>query len=353
MKKITICDYIGNCDNRDIPTGHAVKTINETVEMLSDSYKVSIIVTSVYKKYVDNSKVKYILKHNSSIHKQQKFLCKIVLRIKKIKSIGKILSTENNVWFINTDFWLFIVLFVYPNKKNQKIYVTNYIDYYSGKEIIKKIKNFIYYFATKKANKVFVTDKHINYKNHIFVPDYWFDKEKYVKYINTQKHKAVYMCGGINDGKDIFGTIKAFNVNGISLTIRGKFSSVKIYEEVCRIANENIVIENKRLSMTNYYTNIGSYKFILLPYKLKNYSNRSSGIILEALFLDTIVIAPYFLLKQLGIEGIGYEDIQELNFIQQWLENEKLLSEIVKQNRKYLDEYDYTIIKKRYLDAID
>ena len=64
-------------------------------------------------------------------------------------------------------------------------------------------------------------------------------------------------------------------------------------------AHKNIRIENIRLDDDAYYRELAKHRFVLLPYREESYSNRSSGVVLESIFLGNIVIGPKFLLRQL------------------------------------------------------
>lgn len=244
MNRITLVDYIGYCDSKGEVTGHTAKTLKETKEMLSDSYDVSMVVTPPYAQFFDDSCIASVLPYESSPQRQSSKFKKIGLYIKKIRAVRNIVNNESTVWFVNTDFWLYVGLLFSKKKKRQKIFATNYLDFYSKKNL----KNFIYNCAVKKINCVFHTNVELKRDKHQYVPDYWFDKRKYDKYFVKEKQKDVYICGEINEGKDIIGAIEAFNANGEALIICGKFASQSTYKEVVTKAHKNIRIENIRLA---------------------------------------------------------------------------------------------------------
>lgn len=353
MNELVIVDYIGNCTNEKIPTGHALKTLNESGEMLGDVFDVEYIVNEVYKNYLPADRIKKGIPYVSCPMNQNTLLKKIMLRVRKIKSIWNITNSEKNIWFINTDFWLFVALLIYPLKKKNRIFVTNYIDYYHDGGIGKKIKNAIYRLSCRNIDCVFTTDKTVELPKHQYIPDYWYDENKYREFNCTEKRNAVYICGGINPGKDIMGAIDAFNVNGFPLHINGFFSNEQLYEKAITCAKDNITIHDGRMSDEEYYINLGKYKFVLLPYKKENYSNRSSGVILEAIFLGAIVIAPEFLLKHLGIEGISYGDIKELRKFDLTNISDEVVKKLKEFNSKVLEDYRFETIKKRYVWRLD
>lgn len=349
MKKITLVDYIGNCDSKGEVTGHAVKTLKETKEMLSDSYDVRMVVTQPYARFFDDSRIANILSYESSPLRYSSKFKKIRLYIEKICAVREIVKNESMIWFVNTDFWIYVGVFFSKKRTGQKIFVTNYLDFYTKKNL----KNFIYDCAIKKIDCVFHTNKELKREKHQYVPDYWFDKKKYNRYLREKKQEDVYVCGGINEGKDILGVIDAFNVNGQALTIYGKFSNQYVYEAAIQRAQNNIEIENLRLNEEDYYKELSKHKFILLPYKEEIYSNRSSGVVLEAIFMRSIVIAPSFLLRQLGIAGIHYDSIEELKYLDLSKLDGERMKNIKKQNKELIEQYSYERVKKLYFTSLE
>ncbi|MGU8814894.1 hypothetical protein ACV3UP_07465 [Clostridium perfringens] len=351
MDKITLVDYIGNCDEQGNATGHVLKTLNEAIKMLEKQLIIDIITTKDYIKYFDKSKIKYSLNLSSRINYKKGLYYNLLFKIQKIYFTQYILRKEKKIWFINTDFWLLFSLTFFKKKKKQKIYITNYVDYYSNHNIKSKLKNFFFRKALKKIDYVFTTNANLNLKKHVYIPDYIFDNEFYDKFKCEKKQKIVYMCGGINAAKDVDGVIKAFNINKENLFIKGKFSSEIYFNKLKNNIGENIKIYNEVLKEDCYYKNIAKNLFIILPYKENNYLNRSSGVILESIFLESIVIAPNFLLKQLNIAGIGYDKIDELKEFKVEKISDKEIKEIIAFNKKILKRYDYENVKKVYIDT--
>ena len=54
---------------------------------------------------------------------------------------------------------------------------------------------------------------------------------------------------------------------------------------------------------------------------MKVYEGRTSGVLLESIFVGTIPIAPKRLLEENEVRGIGYETLDEINAI--WLKSGK------------------------------
>ena len=107
--------------------------------------------------------------------------------------------------------------------------------------------------------------------------------------------------------------IEVFEENGIPLEIYGKFFDHKRFENLRRKAGRKIIIENVILPQETYYKKLAEAQYTVLPYDMRQYKGRTSGVLLEALFVQTIAIAPSDLLKENGMPGIGYERLRELS----------------------------------------
>ena len=88
--------------------------------MLSDSYDVSMVVTPPYAQFFDDSCIASVLPYESSPQRQSSKFKKIGLYIKKIRAVRNIVNNESTVWFVNTDFWLYVGLLFSKKKKDRK-----------------------------------------------------------------------------------------------------------------------------------------------------------------------------------------------------------------------------------------
>ena len=66
------------------------------------------------------------------------------------------------------------------------------------------------------------------------------------------------------------------------------------------------------LSEEEYYRKLGTATYSVLPYDMAQYQNRTSGILLESAFLETIPAAPQALLETNGMAGVGYRLMSEM-----------------------------------------
>lgn len=125
----------------------------------------------------------------------------------------------------------------------------------------------------------------------------------------------MYIIGTMTESKDIEGLVETFLNSDIHVKIIGKFVDKSLYsilKEKIKTCG-SILIEDKYLDNDEYYSLIAESRYVILPYKQSYYNKRTSGIILEAMFLDTIPIAPEYLLEFNDVKGIGYSDISEVS----------------------------------------
>lgn len=343
MKNLIIADYIGNSTQDDKPSGHLVKLLREIEILLRYDFDISFIVADNYISSIPELQIHSIVTHlNQKGNKIERVL-------QRYKNISQILKIEEPVWFINIDFWFYLYIATH-RVTNKNIYTLNYMTYKpeaNEKGLGKKIKWLIYKWASHRIKTEFVTCKKKYGQNQVYVPDYYFDPLFYGKYISKKKKNQVVFCGGITSAKEVERVIEVFAKNRQSLIISGKFENQRLYEKVTKTCYDNIKINNKRLSDEEYYNLIGESKYIILPYKESCYSGRSSGVILEALFLDAVIIGPRFLLNEIGIAGITYNDINDLLEFDV-KDHEKEIDLVLKTNKSIKDRYSKEYVRMIY-----
>ena len=310
---------------------HLLKLLRETDECLKTGFNVSYIVADNYAESLKDLKIVGIVKH---IPEEKTRVDRIVQRYRNIK---KILKQEGNIWFINIDYWFYIILAL-SNIKKKKIYALNYFTF-TSKTGIEGIKAMFYSIGQRKLECEFVTSKGKLKERQVYIPDFYYDQAIYKKYLCENKENRVVFCGTISRAKDVLGVVGAFSKNNVPLLICGKFESEELFRQACDVAGSNIKIENRRLEDEEYYSLLGSSAFVILPYRKENYSGRSSGVILEAVFLDTVIIAPDFLLDELEIHGLSYKNIGELERLDFTTVSKEKRKQINDSNRKIKEAY--------------
>lgn len=318
MNRMYIIDYIGNCDSLGNPIGHPVKVVNEFSNLLGKDVNIEIVIPKNYKSKLNLNTVKktHLLNHYTDVTVKSNIV-KFINKIKEAFNIIQVLKKcdDGVLWFINCDFVIYVILAFYKVKPMQSIWTTTYLKSYIGGSYIKNfLKNFFYKIGLKKIETIISSDREllIDDKKHICIPDYIYDETLYGKYSNVNKKNQVVCVGTMTNDKDIEGLINLFNRIELPLKVIGRFYDKNRYDKLTKLAKKNIEIIDKNLDSDEYYRIIAESKFIILPYKKSFYSNRTSGVLVEAMFLNTIPIAPSFLLKYNNIDGIGFEELDEL-----------------------------------------
>ena len=206
-----------------------------------------------------------------------------------------------------------------------------------------KYLNSIYKRAIKKIDGLIYTRKQaeILHNNTLYIPDYPYDSEFYKRYDNEHKKNRVICLGTMNRYKQLEELVEIFNDLDIPLDIYGRFDDKTRLNNLLKNKNENVTICDCILSTEEYYQKLGETKYSILPYNMQQYIDRTSGVLLESIYVGSIPIAPKKLLEQNDIQGFGYEDLLDLKKVD-WnniLYQDKL-NAVLKEN-------DLRIIKNR------
>lgn len=388
--QIFLIDYVGQSNERGEPVGHSVKTLKENSELLDQIIKAEFIIPRNYEREFINylGEVKIFLKYHSCVN-VKKLNYRAAGLWGKTCNLLKIFGSfkEGTLWFVHPDFLLFVFLFLYPFKIRNKILVTMYMEGYNlGSTVREKIKNFFFKRSRQKVNLFIKNSKKINLfpelsrgkklpevergynqkpgsitsrngidagGKEIYCPDYLYKKNRYKPYL-TKKKDYILCTGVMNPAKDIEKLVKVWHQSGSNLKLKvvGFFPDKELYKEIRQYANEKIEIIDDYLTAGDYYKNIAGAKFSLLSYKKSKYTRRTSGILLESIFLDTPVIAPGFLLAYTDLPGIGYNKLEEIESI--LIDpDEQRLAEIKKKMKDVRKELDFGKMKEKFAAVLE
>lgn len=325
---VTIVDYIGYCDLTGEPVGHPVKVINETIELVLPFERILVAASSKHLEKVKNRDKIDTTRLNFSI-------CvfsnkKILNLVHKWDNLAKAFNKDTGkVWFINVDFSLFLYLFLHPNRNDISVITLCYnpIAHSTGwrRRIVTSV--------LKRAFLVVVTNSNfLSFipGNTIYVPDYYYNDELYEKYKSDSKIEQLVCLGTMGETKKLEELVSAFAHDNKKLIIAGNFSQNQLrFDNLMHKKTSNIDLINKRVSNDEYYHMIANTKYVVLPYDMNLYDERTSGILLETIFLHSVPIAPKELLEYNGIKGIGYDKIDD---IPKLLGDEKKIDTIINEN---------------------
>lgn len=346
MKRILLADYYGTCDKAGNPIGHSQKVLQEYRELLKEHFSVSAAISPCLMNGLEGEFEEVVpLKYNISADGAKTLWERITDKLKLFYNIGQVLKVKEYdiVWFYRTDFFLF---FYFSLKKKQK-QIKTIGQVYQEEFVTGRISKLLTYFYKKgslKFDGLIYTQKGMAgfHGNTLYIPDYYYDEEKYGKYKTTAKREVAVCIGTMNPYKKLEELVEAFNENGIPLEIKGYFYEKERYKKLLEMKKDNITIEDIVLSKEEYYGLLAEAKYSILPYDMDQYGCRTSGVLQESLFLNAIPIAPEKLLSENGIYGIGYEQIEELKEVRLFEQ------EMVTDNRELLlEEYDKEKIRKK------
>ena len=330
MEKLVLMDYLGTCNEENIPIGHTVKVLNEYSDMLSQDYEVWVATAKSTQDKVQNpNKIYAPFAICLGIRGKVGKLKNIYRRLKNISAIFR-QSGKSPVWICSTDFYIFLYLYLCLRKKN-KLAITLYRRNFDG-EKLKKVKNYVFRHAIKKVDLIICFDKEIkNEKIPVFyMPDYLYEPKQYEGYQTEKKTDKVVCLGTMGVNKLLDELVDAFKQNGYSLEIVGNFLDKDIFNRLKEKAGANIKICNQYISDDEYLSLLASAKYSILPYNMQMYQARTSGVILESVFLNTIPIAHEELLGFMGIPGVSYRNIEELASMDlQYLDKEYNYRELI------------------------
>lgn len=331
MNEIILADYIGHSDSSGKPMGHPIKVINETCELIKQAFCVRVAVPESYRSSIVEDKTEIInLKYNVCAFSKQK----IFNFVKKWRNLERIFYNQKGciVWFINVDFSLF--LYLYLRKRNRVWINLCYNPLKNTSEWRRRVISSV----LKNVEKVILTNQNFLKEipgSTIYLPDYYYKENLYDRFQEKEKLEQMVCLGTMGKEKKLEDIVLTMKDATIPLIVCGNFKhSDERYRNLQKIAEGKIRLENKFVADDEYYGLISKSKYVVLPYDMNLYDERTSGILLETVFLHSVPVAPKDLLTYNGIDGIGYQKIEE---IPQMLNNQDREREIVANNDRLIE----------------
>ncbi len=317
MKKITFIDYYGNCDANGRSIGHSPKALIEYCSLVKGNYQIEAVLPKCIAVEIDKTlfhAVK-VLPYQIVEEGSRGIFKRVVDKWKLFYNITQALKCVEGdiIWFYRTDFFLFLYFCLHRRPKNKKmcclVYQQQFAEGHLGRFL-----NSVYQRGLQRFDGVIYTQKNASPKHkHIFyMPDYYYDQDIYGKYQSIEKKFKAVCIGTMSPYKKLEELVEAFNQNGIPIEIIGKFFAKERVGDLKQRARENVYIEDTILTEDEYYSKLAEAQFAILPYDMKQYMGRTSGVLIEAMFVHTIPVAPKELLAENGVVGIGYRRLEEL-----------------------------------------
>lgn len=313
--EITMCNYYGMCDEEGNPVGHAVKVTNEYSEVLKEKYAVKLAASPCIAKKSNSIHFEDVTPLKYDIYIEGNGILKrIVDKFKLISNIHQIFKSKGVYFFYQVDFFFFFYMqFFYRIRKDRVVICLIYHQDFTGGRLSGVLQS-IYKTALKKLDGVIYTqaEQPIEHENSAWIPDFFYSEKQYAAYQRMDKLERAVCVGTMNRYKQLEELVKAFAGAKMPLVIAGRFDDNDRYQKLLALKTDNIEIQNRNLSYEEYLELVATSKYSILPYDMEQYKNRTSGVLLESIYVGSIPVAPKLLLKQNHLDGIGYENLSQL-----------------------------------------
>mgnify|MGYP001070736629 CR=1 FL=1 len=301
---ISLIDTGSVLDDKGEPIGHGLKLLREFPELFE--HDIEILAGKPYVEKLKN-RVRALpcCRKPGAKNANFKMLCNYFVSL--ILAKGDIL-----IYTYTLEALLWGVALFKGRRKIVAVTCENW-DVYIRKNLSDKpVRNFLVKRGLNRLDGCIVTT--FMYKPkvpYIRLPDY-FITDELLKYYKEIDKDGCICLGEMRGTKDIEGFLRVMRKTDIRVLIAGRFQSEENYIKARRLQTENIKIENRNLPYDLYMEYLSQYKYVVLPYKMDCYDGRTSGVLLEGIFLGAIPIAPKRLLEQNRIHGLGYNTLSDI-----------------------------------------
>ncbi len=316
-KQIVMAEYQGRCDEKGTAVGHAPKVLEEYAGFLRPEYEARILAPRCVLEACGKSgrKGAKILPHRIVMKGHNSFFEKIANKVRMFANIRIVMKQagDSTVWFFNTEFYLCLYLALFGNS-GKRIVFTSFKERYDGGPL-GGIKQKIFERAQKRMALIISAGEDFRFKNarSVYLPDYACDESVFGEYRERERRPGAVCLGTMGAEKQLEDMVKTFTRLGFPLTVAGRFYDPERAEKLKKMAGENITIRDEYLSREEYLQLMGRASHVVLPYAPQQYGSQTSGVLQEALFLDTIVVAPKAVLEGNHVPGVGFDSWDTLS----------------------------------------
>lgn len=302
---VSLINVENSINDKNVPVGHELKMLRDYQYIFKNNIELLAEKKYIEKLGVRGTLLPYAVCSGKQSYTNLKVLCNYFISL--------VLAKGDVLLFIDTPEPLLWGVALFKGKR--KIISITYLqwDKYISKYISNNyIRRFLVKRGLSRLDGCIVTNPlYIPEVPFVKVPDYYITDE-IIKYQNNKKRRGCVCLGEIRPEKDVVGLVRVIRKTSLFLLIAGSFQDQNIYRKVNRMRTENIKIENRNLSYDTYMKYLSEYKYIILPYDPIYYNMKTSGVLLEAIFLGTVPIAPKNILEHNQIQGLGYRAISEI-----------------------------------------
>lgn len=347
--KIGMIEYQGRCDEKGVAVGHSPKVLGEYYKIANESASVQVLAPRTILRSVDSSisRQAKVLPYSIGMTGHKSLFTRIGNKLRMFDNIKLAIKScdADILWFYNVEFYFWLYIYLHKRAK-QKIVCTLFISGYQG-GIVAKLKQAIFEKAQKKVDYIIGTGASFSYKNvrFSFIPDYIYESEKMEKYHGVKKQDYAVCIGTMDRGKQLEPLIDAFNHNGYKLIIAGRFYDKEWYQELSNMAKDNVEIIDNYLDSDSYMKLLSEARFCVLPYSPNKYGIQTSGVLQEAMFVDTIPVSFDKVLEGSGLPGVGIDAWEDLYDVKRLAENPDIKEKMAKLRKEV---YDQKVVLDNY-----
>ncbi len=299
---INLVNVVNSLDDKEAPVGHELKVLGDYSELFGKS--VQVIAA---KEYISGKgkNLPYCIYAGKRKWAALKILCNYFVSLAAAKGRYLIytVTPEELLWGIA----------LYKGRKKVIAVTYEHWDMYISNNLADKpIRRALVKRGLSRLNGCIVTNALYRPKvPYVRIPDYYITDE-IKKYHRDGTEKGCVCLGEMRNGKDILGLVRVMGKTDIPLMIAGSFQDKELYRRVKRIQADNVTIEDRNLPYDVYLKYLSECRYVVLPYDARRYDGKTSGVLLEGIFMGAVPVAPWKLLEQNGIQGLGYHNISEI-----------------------------------------
>lgn len=317
-EKTLICmaEYQGRCDEEGTAVGHAPKVLGAYHALIKEDFATEVFAPRCILKAStpESAKGAKVLRYHIVMKGRNSLFTKIANKLRMFANIRSVFmhTKADKIWFFNTEFYLMLYLALFGNH-GKEIYVTMFLDGYHG-GMVAKIKQKIFEKAQKKMKCVISSGPRFRFKNapQVFMPDYPYEEAAYAAYRKLPKEETAVCIGTMGAEKEIEELVECFTANGYPLQIAGRFYDKERLKKLREAAGYRVILRDENLTGEEYLTMLAKARFVVLPYRPSQYGTQTSGVLQEAVFLDTVPISYHEVLENNEVPGIGFSDWNEV-----------------------------------------
>ncbi len=317
---LTMCNYYGMSDRNGRCVGHPVKTTEEYGNILkSFGEDIRLVCSPCIADGIKNISVfSQICKLPYDISIEGNGIIKRIFdKFKLFRNISVAIKNTGTVFFYQVDFFFFLYLkLFYRRSSDRKIVILIYHQDFTGGKLAGFLKK-VYLSALDNVDCVIYTqrDTNVSHDKALWLPDFIYRSNEYDKYGIIPKTDRVVCLGSMSRYKQIEELIAVWHHTSDlpQLIIAGRFDSEDRVNEIKKDLPQNVTLRDEVLSNEEYMSLLSGSKYSILPYDMKQYKARTSGVLLESIYCGVIPIAPSELLEQNKLPGLGYNQMSEIS----------------------------------------